>query len=113
MVLDQWIQWLHCASIHVAILIETKWSEDFTWSDASYHYVHSAIPKSQAKTNSGGILVAVSQSIASSLSLRFLAIQPGRLLRVSFPIKGKTDRCLKRAGYASESMVSGALMPAG
>ena len=68
--------WLQEHPQDIAILTETRWSFESTWSDDTWHYIHS--PASASKT--GGILIMISVKLATPNMIGFETIQAGRLL---------------------------------
>ena len=87
--LDSCVHWLHENAYDVAVIVETKWFFDGSWSDQAYHYVHSGIKRSGFA--SSGVLVMISTRLASAQSIRYSAIEPGRMLRVQFPVDSKSS----------------------
>ena len=76
--LDELKQWLFQQHIQIAVVTETRWSFDSTWSDGSWHHVHSTDPNHRGS----GVLILVAKALCDANCLRWNAIIPGRLLHV-------------------------------
>ena len=76
--LDEVKQWLHVQKIHIAVLSETRWTFQATWSDNAWHHIHSADPAQRGS----GVLILIAKSLCSAENLRWNEVVPGRLLHV-------------------------------
>ena len=86
---DSCVHWLHENAYDVAVIVETKWSFDSSWTDEAYHYVHSGIKRSGFA--SSGVLVMISTRLASAQNIRYSAVVTGRMLRVQFPVDSQSS----------------------
>lgn len=76
--LDELKCWLFQQQIQVAVVTETRWSFCSTWSDTSWHHIHSADPDHRGS----GVLILVARALCDASTLRWNDIVPGRLLHV-------------------------------
>ncbi|CAL1151582.1 unnamed protein product [Cladocopium goreaui] len=76
--LDEIKTWLCLQQVQVAVLTETRWSFQSTWSDNAWHHIHSADPNHRGS----GVLILISRSLCHSNDLRWNEIIPGRLVHV-------------------------------
>ena len=76
--LDDLKCWLTMQRIQVAVISETRWTFQSTWSDAEWHHIHSTDP-----TNRGaGVLILVAKRLCNAANLRWNELVPGRLVHV-------------------------------
>ena len=78
--------WIRDRAIDVMFIQETKWAEEYCWSNREYSYVHSAGANKVDKV--GGVLTIVSTRLAKSSDIQFQHIWAGRLLHVRVPTGG-------------------------
>jgi len=76
--LDELKCWLVQQQIQIAAVTETRWSFCSTWSDNSWHHIHSADPDHRGS----GVLILVAKTLCDANNLRWNDIVPGRLLHV-------------------------------
>jgi len=76
--LDEIKTWLCLQQVQVAVLTETRWSFQSTWSDNAWHHIHSADPNHRGS----GVLILLSRSLCHANDLRWNEIIPGRLVHV-------------------------------
>ena len=76
--LDELKLWLHTQRIQVAVISETRWSFQSTWSDTAWHHVHSSDPSNRGS----GVLILIAKSLCSAANLRWNELVPGRLVHV-------------------------------
>ena len=76
--MDEIKLWLHMQKIQVAVISETRWSFQSTWSDQEWHHIHSA---DQAHRGSG-VLILVAKRLCKAADLRWNELVPGRLVHV-------------------------------
>ena len=71
-------RWLRIHPTHVAVICETRWSFEGTWTTDEWSFVHTATMQHR----SGGILVMVARSMVSPEQLGYDVVVPGRLIQV-------------------------------
>ena len=71
-------QWLQIQHIQIAVIAETRWTFQSTWSDQSWHHIHSADPSHRGS----GVLVLIAKSLCPESNLRWHEVIPGRLVHV-------------------------------
>lgn len=76
--LDEIKAWLSLQHIMIAVLTETRWSFQSTWTDGSWHHIHSADPDNRGT----GVLILISKSLCPASDLRWNDVLPGRILHV-------------------------------
>ena len=76
--LDELKHWLHVQRIQVAVISETRWSFQSTWSDNVWHHIHSADPSNRGS----GVLILVVKSLCNAADLRWNELIPGRFVHV-------------------------------
>ena len=76
--LDEIKTWLCLQQVQVAVLTETRWSFQSTWSDNAWHHIHSADPNHRGSA----VLILLSRSLCHANDLRWNEIIPGRLVHV-------------------------------
>ena len=75
--------WLLDQKLDVALIAETKWTFEATWSNQHYHYIHS--PGSGPHDRVAGVLIIISTRLAKAEEIQFYAPHPGRLLHARIP----------------------------
>ncbi|CAL1156661.1 unnamed protein product [Cladocopium goreaui] len=76
--LDEIKNWLSLQQIDIAVLTETRWSFQSSWSDHTWHHVHSA----DTEHRGSGVLILISKSLCSDRDIRWNEIIPGRILHI-------------------------------
>jgi exonuclease III len=76
--LDEVKQWLSLQQIHVAVVSETRWTFQSTWSDNGWHHIHSADPSHRGS----GVLILIAKKLCRETNLRWSEVIPGRLVHV-------------------------------
>ena len=76
--LDEIKQWLTIQRIQIAVITETRWSFQSTWTDQAWHHVHSADPSHRGT----GVVILIAKTVCPAPSIRWMEIIPGRLLHV-------------------------------
>ena len=70
-------------NVDLAIIQETKWRFDSSWSSADYHYIHSQGLNKEDKV--GGVLTIIAARHAKETDIQYSVLHPGRLLHVRLP----------------------------
>ena len=65
--LDEVKQWLSLQQIQIVVLTETRWTFQSTWSDNTWHHIHSADPSHRGS----GVLVLIAKRLCPEPNLRW------------------------------------------
>lgn len=76
--LDEVLIWLDLHAIDLAVMVESRWTFDGEWQDATWNFVHSGAGAHRGK----GILVLVRKSLCAGHQITWQHYAPGRLLHV-------------------------------
>eukprot|EP00435_Cladocopium_sp_Y103_P031463 s539_g8.t1 len=83
--LDEIKTWLATQAIPVLVLVETRWTFSSEWVDEDWVHLHSGHGDHRGK----GIMVLVSRRFCSERDIKWLEADPGRLVHVRLPGKGR------------------------
>jgi len=70
--------WLRDQNVGIAVITETRWTYENTWSDSSWHYLHTGDPNQRG----AGVLIMIAASLCKQDDLRWNVAIPGRLIHV-------------------------------
>ena len=70
--------WLNAQNVGIAVITETRWTYENTWSDSSWHYLHTGDPNQRG----AGVLIMIAASLCKQDDLRWNVAIPGRLIHV-------------------------------
>ena len=104
--LDEVKAWLVMNQVDIAVIVETRWRFDSTWSDTHWNLIHSGEGESIGK----GILVLVSKRLCNANDIQWTAYATGRLVHIRLMISPRpldilacyqhsyhpTQQCLKQ-----------------
>ena len=76
--LDEVKAWLSLNHVDIAVLVETRWAYDATWTDSDWNMIHSGEGAHRGK----GILILVSKRICSSSQIQWQFYDSGRLVHM-------------------------------
>ena len=76
--LDELKVWMQHQCIEAAIITETRWKFESTWSDPDFHYVHTGDQQHAGQ----GILCILAKHFCSTDQLKWRVIHPGRLVHI-------------------------------
>ena len=74
---------LRLHDVDLAIMQETKWRFDSSWSSTDYHYIHSQGLNKEDKV--AGVLTIIAAKHAKASDIQYSVLHPGRLLHVRLP----------------------------
>ena len=76
--LDEVKAWLALNQVDIAVMVETRWTYDATWTDSEWNMVHSGEGAHRGK----GILILVSRRICNSAQIQWQFHDSGRLVHL-------------------------------
>ena len=74
---------LRLHAVDLAVIQETKWRFDSSWSSSDYHYIHSQGLNKEDKV--AGVLTIIAAKHAKASDIQYSVLHPGRLLHVRLP----------------------------
>ena len=76
--LDEVKAWLSLNQVDIAVMVETRWTYDATWTDSEWNLIHSGEGAHRGK----GILILVSRRLCSSKQIQWQFHDSGRLVHL-------------------------------
>lgn len=83
--LDELKVWMKHQCIEAAIITETRWKFESTWSDSDFHFVHTGDPQHAGQ----GILCILAKHFCPADQLKWRVIHPGRLVHIQVQLTSR------------------------